>query len=135
MTESRNQSAENPATSIDVRIRYAECDPMNLAHHGAYPVWLEMARTELLREQGVSYREMEAKGVYFVVARMSLRYRRPAHYDDVLRVDVKALPAASVKLEHHYELRRGEELIATAETTLVCVDQAGKPRPVPDMLA
>ena len=121
--------------AIDVRVRYVECDPMNVAHHGAYPIWLEIARTELLREQGVSYRELDAQGIYFVVARMNLRYRRPAHYDDVLRVQVETLPTAGVKLEHRYEVRRGEELITTAETTLVCVDGAGKPQPVPAMLA
>lgn len=122
-------------TSVEVRVRYVECDPMNVAHHGAYPTWLEIARTELLREQGVSYREMEAQHVYFVVARMSLRYRRPARYDDVLRVHVEALPGAGVKLEHRYEVRRDGELLTTAETTLVCVDDQGKPRPVPSLLA
>ncbi len=59
-------------------LRYAECDPMNVAHHGSYPIWLEIVRTELLRQQGVRYRDLEAKGTYFVVVRMSLRYRRPA---------------------------------------------------------
>lgn len=104
---------------------------MRVAHHAVYPVWLEVARTELLRQQGVRYRDLEAAGTYFVVARMSLRFRRPAHYDDELRVHVEALPTAGVKVDHKYELRRAGELLATAETTLVCVDGAGKPRPVP----
>ena len=120
--------------TIRVRVRYVECDPMNVAHHSVYPVWLEAARTELLRTQGEAYRDLESAGVYFVVARMSLRYRRPARYDDVLEVQVRARPSAGVKVEHEYEIRRDHELLATAVTTLVCVDREGKLRPIPEAL-
>lgn len=116
---------------VEVRVRYSECDPMNVAHHSAYPVWLEIARVELLRERGAAYREWEEKGIFFVVARLSVRYRRPAKYDDVLQVNVRGLPSAGVKVDHEYEIRRGKELIATAETTIVCVDRQGKLQPVP----
>lgn len=117
--------------TIEVRVRYAECDPMNIVHHATYPIWMELARTELLREQGAVYRDLEASGVFFVVARMSLRYRKPARYDDLLTVEVEALPSAGVKIEHRYEIRRDNELLVTAETTLVCLDREGKLRPVP----
>lgn len=105
---------------------------MNVAHHSVYPVWLEIARTELLRSMGQTYRDLEAAGVFLVVAKLSLRYRRPAMYDDELEVTVTALPTVGVKLEHRYEIRRGKELIAAAETTLACVDGDGKLRPVPE---
>ena len=118
-------------TSVAVRVRYVECDPMNVAHHSVYPVWLEIARTELLREQGMAYRDLEASGILFVVARMNLRYRKPAKYDDELTVQVKVQASAGVKIEHDYEIRRGKELIATAQTTLVCVDRDGNLQPVP----
>ena len=121
-------------TTAKVRVRYPECDPMGVAHHATYPVWLEIARTELLREQGEAYRALEEAGVFFVVARLSLRYRRPARYDDELDVTVSCGPSAGVKLEHHYAVRRGDELLATAETTLVCVDGDGQLRPVPEGL-
>jgi len=107
---------------------------MGVAHHATYPVWLEIARTELLREQGEAYRALEEAGVYFVVARLSLRYKRPAHYDDELDITVTCGPSAGVKLHHHYEVRRGGELLATAETTLACVDGDGRLRPVPEGL-
>ncbi len=123
-----------PRATITVRVRYAECDPMNVAHHSAYPVWLEIARTELLRQQGKAYAECEREGIYFVVARLSLRYRRPANYDDELTIEVEALKSAGVKIEHHYTIRRGDEVLARAETTLACVDRAGKLRPVPGSL-
>lgn len=121
-------------TSIEIRVRYAECDPQNVVHHASYPVWLEMARTELLREQGAVYRDMEASGVFFVVALLSVRYRRPAHYDDLLTVKVIAEPCAGVKVDHRYEIRRGNELLATAETTLACVNAQGKIMSVPEGL-
>ena len=124
--------AQRPTeTSVSLRVRYVECDPMGVAHHSTYPIWLEIARTELLREQGVVYRELEEQGILFVVARMSLRYRRPAKYDDQLTVRVRLEPGAGVKVDHRYEVRRGEELIATADTTLVCVDRDGRIRPAP----
>lgn len=118
--------------TVPVRVRYQECDPMNVAHHSVYPVWLEIARTELLRSMGQTYRDLEAAGVFLVVAKLSLRYRRPAMYDDELDVTVTALPTVGVKLEHKYEIRRGKELLAAAETTLACVDGDGKLRPVPE---
>jgi len=121
-----------PQITAAIRVRYCECDPMGVAHHSAYPVWLEIARTELLRSQGQAYRDLEAAGVFLVVAKLSLRYRRPARYDDELDLTVVSLPTVGVKLEHHYEVRRGGELLATAQTTLACVDGDGKLRVVPE---
>src|SRR5690349_15784041 len=128
----REASNDRARLEIELRVRYSECDPMNVAHHAAYPVWMEIARTELLRLRGIAYRELETRGVFFVVARLSIRYRKPARYDDVLQVVVRGLPSAGVKVDHEYEIRRGKELIATAETTLVCVDREGKLRPIPE---
>ena len=125
---------ELPSATVSVRVRYPECDPMGVAHHATYPVWFEIARTELLRRQGEAYRDLEEAGVFFVVARLNVRYRRPARYDDCLDVSVSCAPSAGVKLEHAYEVRRGGELLATAQTTLACVDAEGRLRPVPPAL-
>ena len=119
---------------VDVRVRYAECDPQNVVHHSVYPVWFEIARTELLRSHGVDYRQLEAQGTRFVVARMSVRYRKPALYDDVLRVHVRALPGRGAKIDHEYAVHRGAELLATGTTTLVCVDAEGRVQAVPEGL-
>lgn len=132
---SKNLTVCEASTTIQLRVRYVECDPMNVAHHSSYIAWLEMARTELLREQGVAYRELEEQGVFFVVARLGIKYRRPAKYDDLIDVHVKALPTAGVKIVHQYEVKRGGELLATAETTLACLDAKGRMRPVPEGLA
>ena len=119
--------------SIPIRVRYVECDPMRVAHHSAYLPWLEMARTDLLRTNGMSYKDCEDQGIYFVVARLSIRYRAPAFYDDDLTVEVELAEGRRVKLDHAYRVTRGDKFIADGETTLVCVDKDGIPRPVPDL--
>lgn len=124
-----------------VRVRYCECDPMGVAHHAAYPVWLEIARTELLRSCGVSYRELEAAGVFLVVARLELSYRRPARYDDELSIHCALTGGSAVKLTHEYTItRKGAndppqgETIATASSVLACVNREGRVQPLPDWL-
>lgn len=110
---------------------------MGLAHHSVYPVWLELARCEMLRAQGQPYSVLEPAGVCFVVARMSLRFRRPARYDELIRVSVRPAPESGaprrrIKLDHLYDITRGDDLLATAATTLVCTNPDGTPRAVPD---
>lgn len=132
MTRNPINPPHGATIDIPVRVRYCECDPMNVAHHSVYPVWMEMARTDMLRRAGITYRELESRGIFFVVARMAIKYRRPARYDDDLSVRATLLPSAGVKVEHTYEILRGSDLVATAETTLVCVDREGKVQPVPE---
>ncbi len=125
-----------PSHSITFRVRYSECDPMGVAHHSAYAPWFEMGRTELLRAGGGEYRLLEEQGVFMAVARLEIRYKRPARYDDVLELRTTLEDVGHVKLEHSYELFRASDrlLLATAETTLACIDRAGKPRELPASL-
>lgn len=125
------QSASSDRWNIEVRVRYAECDPQNFVHHSVYPIWFEMARTEMLRQRKVAYRDLERQGIFFVVARMAIRYRKAARYDDVLRIEVIAQPSRGVKVEHEYAVYRDDELLTTAETTLVCRDRKGTLQSVP----
>ncbi len=119
---------------IPIQVRYVECDAIGIAHHSAYPVWMEIARTELLKIQSVPYKVLEAQGIYFVVAKLSIRYRKPAHYDENLRVVCTMPPGSGVKIEHEYEIYRGETLLTEGSTTLVCVDGDGRPRTLPGAL-
>ena len=119
---------------LEVRVRYCECDPMNYVHHSVYPVWMEMGRTEMLRQQGMAYRDLEAQGVFFVIGKMNLRYRRPATYDDLLQVETLMMPSAGVKIEHAYRITRDGELLTEADTTMVCVNREGRPQPIPEAL-
>ncbi|MFG0250806.1 MAG: acyl-CoA thioesterase [Phycisphaeraceae bacterium JB051] len=129
----QNKIAPDPDKVIEVpiRVRYCECDPMNVAHHSSYAVWLEIARTDMLRRDGTSYAKLEEAGTYFVVARLSIRYRKPARYDDDLTVRCWIDTCSGAKLDHAYEIMRGKDLIATAETTLVCVNKHGNIQPIP----
>jgi acyl-CoA thioester hydrolase len=124
---------------------------MGVAHHAAYIPWLEQARTELLRTSGVSYAQLEAAGVFLAVISLEASYRRPARYDDLVSVEVRVVGGSRVKLRHEYGVRlverpglgaaeiaglraAGEDLLATASTTLACIDGAGRPRALPEWL-
>ena len=136
-SRSDNTSVRAPLATheIELRVRYPECDPMGFVHHAVYPVWLEMGRTEMLRASGGDYRALEESGVFLAVVRLELRYRRPARYDDLVRVRTSLLAAGPVKIEHAYEVLRGEELLVEAKTTLACLDREGRARPVPTGLS
>tara|TARA_Y100000589_G_scaffold327408_1_gene369132 strand:- start:2162 stop:2578 length:417 start_codon:yes stop_codon:yes gene_type:complete len=133
MAQKQSVPGNDPQNVIEVpvRVRYSECDPMNVAHHSSYAVWMEIARTDMLRRDGTSYAKLEEQGTYFVVARMSIRYRKPAKYDDDLTVRCWIDTCSGAKLDHAYEIKRGNDLIATAETTLVCVNKNGNIQPIP----
>jgi len=120
--------------SIDIRVRYCECDPMGVVHHTIYPVWFEMGRTELLRSTGRTYRDLEAQGIFLAVVKLDVRYRAPARYDDLVTLVTTLTNAGHVKIEHSYELRRGVETLVVGSTTLACLDRDGRARPLPDGL-
>ena len=112
--------------TIEIRVRYSETDAMGVLHHANYLPYFEMGRTELLRASGGSYREMEERGRFLVVTKVAVHYRASARYDDLLTLTTRMSRISFAKLEHAYELRRGEQLLATGETTLACVDRDGK---------
>jgi acyl-CoA thioester hydrolase len=122
------------AGEIQVRVRYAETDRMGLLHHANYLVYFEQARTELLRSRGQSYRDLEDQGYFLVIARAEVKYRSPAHYDDVLTIRTTVTRTSPIRLEHRYEVLRDGTLLAEGTTTLACVDRAGKLQPMPDWL-
>ena len=120
--------------TIDLRVRYNECDPMGVAHHTVYPVWFELGRTELLRETGITYRELEEEGVLLAVIELQVSYRRPARYDDQLVLTTTQSESGRVKVRHDYELHRGAELLVSGQTTLACLDPTGRAQPVPEFI-
>jgi acyl-CoA thioester hydrolase len=117
---------------IKIRVRYAECDPMGVLHHSRYFEYFEMARTELLRQAGVRYRDLEERGVLFVVAKVECRFRRPARYDDELVLKVEITRMTKARIDHRYELYRDGVLLCEAATVLACVDREGRIIPIPD---
>ena len=120
---------------IQIRVRYAETDRMGLLHHANYLVYFEQARTELLRGRGVSYRDLEDQGYLLVIVKAEVRYRSPAHYDDLLTIRTTVTRTGPVRLEHRYEVFRDGKLLAEGSTTLACVDRDGKLQAMPEWLA
>ena len=121
--------------TITLRVRYPECDPMGYLHHSIFLQYFEMGRVELLRSLGFSYADMERQGIFFVVAKVEVRYKAPARYDDELTLTTRVARQTSVRIDHAYELRRGETLLAEATTTIACVGRDGELRQIPDFLA
>jgi len=127
-----------PSTHIHrIRVRYCETDRMGLAHHGSYVAWLEEARTEWMRTLGRTYLKMEDDGELLVVADMHIRYLKPATFDDVLQVELRAVERSKVAITIGYELTREPcgTRIASATTKLACVGKDGRIRRLPRELA
>ncbi len=130
----RDDSPQSPIASITlpIRVRYPEADPMGYLHHSVYLQYFEMGRIELLRSTGHSYAVLEAAGVFFVVTKAEVKYRAPARFDDELQLTVNLVREGPVRLDHTYELKRGDTLLAEATTTIACVGRDGQPRAMPD---
>jgi acyl-CoA thioester hydrolase len=119
---------------VEIRVRYAETDAMGYLHHAQYFVYFEQGRTELLRQCGVRYRDMEARGIFYVVARLECRFRAPVRYDDVVTLTTSTERLTPVRVEHGYRLTREGVLLTEGRSTLVSVGRDGKPLAVPDDL-
>jgi acyl-CoA thioester hydrolase len=119
---------------ITIRVRYAETDRMGLLHHANYLVFFEQGRTELLRSQGLAYKDLEDQGTLLVLTRIQVRYKNPARYDDLLTLRTTVVRTTMVKIEHRYELLRDGLLLAEGESTLGCIDRQGQVQALPECL-
>ena len=120
--------------TISIRVRYPEVDAMGYLHHSRYFQYFEMGRVELLRTLGHSYADLEKVGIFFAVVKVDCRYRAPARYDEELTLTTKIVKQTTVRIDHQYELKRGEILLAEASTTIACVNRQGELQPIPDFL-
>jgi acyl-CoA thioester hydrolase len=77
---------------------------------------------------------MEELGLYFVVAKIAVRYRRPAQYDDLLTLKTEIARVTPAKLEHHYCLMRASEVLAEADSVIACINRAGEVQRIPEDL-
>lgn len=114
-----------------IRVRYGETDQMGYCYYGNYAQYFEVGRVEALRSVGMSYREMEEKGIMLPVSEFSVKYKVPARYDDELTITTKIREVKGPRIVFDYEIHLEDgRLIATAETTLVFVSKANM-RPIP----
>lgn len=127
-------------TSLELQVRYKETDKMGRVYHSNYFVWLDMARTEFLREAGISYKKMEAEGVYFVVVETNCKYKNSLGFDDNVLIDtwLKEIKKASVEFAYQIFNKDNNQLIAEAYTKLAAVTPEGKviliPQKILDLL-
>ena len=121
---------------IQVRVRYSETDQMGVVYHGSYIPYFEMGRVEWLRNKGVSYKSLEESGIALPIVSMTLNYKKPARYDDLLTIVTRFKKQSSVKIEFDCEIRgENNELLTTAHFILVFVDMnLGKPIAPPEYL-
>ncbi len=107
---------------------------MGIVHHPRYLVYFEIARTRWLRDLGLPYAAIIGSGVHLAILEAEARYLRPARYDDVLHVTTRCTEAGRTRLRLEYEVRRGDELLATGATRLGSVNDEGRPRRMPPEL-
>ena len=114
---------------IQVRVRYSETDQMGVVYHGSYIPYFEMGRVEWLRNRGVSYKCLEESGIALPIVSMTLNYKKPAKYDDLLIVKTKFKKYSNVKIEFDCEIWNEQEvLLTTAYFILVFVNtETGRP--------
>lgn len=122
------------ASRTTTRVRYPETDRMGVAHHTHYFVWFELGRTELMREAGCAYGELEdASGVYFPVVEAGAAYKASARYDEVLEIETRLTAAEGVRVRFDYVVRRAGDgrVLATGHTVHASCGEDGRPARIP----
>ncbi len=117
-----------------IRVRYAETDAMGIVHHAVYPVWMELGRSDLLRELGQSYTEWEKRGVMMSVAELRVKYRAPARYDELVEVRTRIKEAGRRKVTFAYVILREGTRLAEGESTHIVTGPEGRACVMPDDL-
>jgi acyl-CoA thioester hydrolase len=128
--------SERPSSISVIRVRYAETDKMGVVYYANYFVWFEVARADLLRSLGWTYREMEHAGVALPVIEAHCDYHRPARYDEEMEVRTTGRVLSPVRMEFTYEVvRREDQMVAASGRTVhAALDLAGKPCRLPDRI-
>jgi acyl-CoA thioester hydrolase len=116
----------------NIRVRYAETDRMGYVYYGHYATYFEVARVEALRELNVTYKDLEDSGILLPVKDYCIKYHKPAHYDDCIKIQTTVELISPAQLKFDYTTFREDEILNTAQTTLVFVDAtSGRPMRCP----
>ena len=128
----------NASSSVSlVRVRYAETDQMGIVYYANYFVWFEVGRTDVLRNAGWSYREMEHDGFSLPVVEAHCEYRQSARYDDDLEIRTQGSLLSAVRVRFDYEVVRPSDaaVLAGGHTVHASLDAAGRPRRLPERIS
>ena len=118
----------------ELRVRYAETDAMGIVHHATYPVWMELGRSDFLRELGQSYAEWELRGVRLVVNEIRVRFRSPARYDELVQVHTWLKETGRRRVVFAYRIERAGTLLAEGESVHLVAGTDNRARVLPDDL-
>jgi acyl-CoA thioester hydrolase len=111
----------------EIRVIYGDTDQMGVVYYANYLRWFEAGRTEFLRAKGLSYSDFEAREKLILpVVEAGVTYRQPARYDDLVAVETRLVEARRASARFEYEVKRGEDLLATGFTVHACVSTAGR---------
>jgi acyl-CoA thioester hydrolase len=120
--------------TIDIEVRYYETDGQGIVHHANYFQYFELARVQLLKATGHHYADLERNGYFLVVHKIGCRYLLPAKFGDTLRIVTTVERATAARIDHSYQVFRGEILLAEAQSTLACINRDGQVQRMPSML-
>ncbi len=110
-------------TTHSIRVRYGETDPMKYVYYGNYAEYFEVARVELFRTLGISYDEIERRGIFLPVSEYKIKYLKPGLYDQLLEIHTYIKKTPGVKIEFDYEIYNEDKVkITEASTTLFFLD-------------
>lgn len=125
-----------PSSVSAVRVRYAETDKMGVVYYANYFVWFEVARADLLRSLGWTYREMEEEGFALPVIEAHCEYKQPARYDDELDVKANGSMLSMVRMQFEYEVIRKADgtIAAVGRTVHAALDRGGRPCRLPERI-
>ncbi len=121
-------------SSTLIRVRYAETDAMGIVHHAVYPIWMELGRSDFLRELGQSYAEWERQGVMMSVAELQVTFRAPARYDELVEVRTRLVEVNRRKITFAYTLFREGTRLMEGRTVHVVTGPDGRARTLPEDL-
>ena len=125
----------NPMESLtEIRVRYAETDQMGIVHHSNYLVWMELGRSDYLRQLGHSYVDWEKQGIRLVVAGIRIKYRAPALYDERVQIRTRLLEGGRRKVVFGYRMERNGICLAEGESEHLVTGIDGKARILPEEL-
>ena len=121
-------------STAEFRVRYADTDHFGVVYYANYLNWLEAGRTEILRDNGITYADLEKQGIFAPVVKLEMEYKAPAGYDDIVVVETRIAKVGNSSVEFHYDIRRksGNLLLATGKTVNVFISRDRKPVRVPD---
>jgi acyl-CoA thioester hydrolase len=116
-----------------IRVYFEDTDAAGIVYYANYLKFAERARTDLLRDLGVSHAEMMKRdGLVLVVRRCEIDYLKPAKLDDLLTVETDAAKIGGASIDLRQRVLRGNEILADLKVLVVCIGQDGRPARIPD---